>query len=123
MPELARRTARIRRGWLDRLRGFNHLYQTEVTDGHHVATGRGTTPSASAYAAQRLWETRFGQSTEMTEFDPPSPAQLITLSAGDSMSLGKLREAIDALRADNGRLLRLLIKRYGRQEHKSWLRY
>ena len=99
MPELARRTARIRRGWLDRLKGFDHLYQTEVTDGHRVATGRGTTPYASECAAQRLWNTKFGQATEMTEHGPSSPAPPTGLSARDSTSRGSLREVIDALRA------------------------
>jgi len=46
----------------------------------------------------------------MTEFDASSPAQLSAVNAGDS-NLGALRELIDALRADNARLLRWLIKR------------
>jgi hypothetical protein len=118
MPELVSRTARIRRGWLDRLIN-ERLYETKVTDGYHEATGRGATSHASEQAARRTWETKFGQATE---YDPPSPAQSITLNAGDSTSLGKLREVIGALRADNGRLLRWLIHRLandGRQEHKK----
>jgi hypothetical protein len=120
MPKLVSRTVRIRRHWLDRLLN-ERLYETKVTDGYHEVTGRGATRYASEQAARRRWETTFGQATEMTEYDPPSPAQSITLNAGDSTSLGKLREVIDALRADHGRLLRLLIKRFAKDgpEHKE----
>ena len=34
MPELVSRTVRIRRGLVDRLRGFERLYETKVTDGY-----------------------------------------------------------------------------------------
>ena len=122
MPELVSRTARIRRGLAHRLRGFEHLYETRVTDGYREAIGRGTTPYASQHAAHRLWETRVGRGTEVTDYELPLPAPSIALNAGDSTSRGALREVIDALRADNGRLLRLLIKRFandGRQEHKK----
>ena len=37
MSELVSRTARIRRGWLDRLKGFDRLYETEVSDGERTA--------------------------------------------------------------------------------------
>ena len=103
MPELESRTARIRRGWLDRLRGFDRLYETRVTDGHHVVAGRGATRRASEHAAQKTWETTVRQPTEMTGRELPSSAP--------SIAPGRLHEVIDALRADNGRLLRLLIKR------------
>ena len=122
MPELVSRTARIRRGLVDRLKGFDRLYETKVTDGYREAIGRGTTPHASQYAAHRMWETRFGRGTEVTDYELPSPAPSIALNAGDSTSLGELREVIDALRADHGRLLRLLIKRFandGQPEHKK----
>jgi hypothetical protein len=61
MPELSWRTTRIRRGVLDRLRGFDRLYKTKVTDGEHVAYGRGRTPEASQESALRNWEAKFGQ--------------------------------------------------------------
>ena len=37
MRELVQKTRRIRRGWLDRLRGYDRLYETELTDGQHTA--------------------------------------------------------------------------------------
>ena len=101
MPELMSRTIRIRRGWLDRLRGFAHLYETKLTDGYRVAIGRAT--------CHRNWKPRAG---EVTVTDLPSAAPSIALNAGHSTSLEGLREVIDALRADNGKLLRLLIKRF-----------
>ena len=121
MSQLLSRTARIRRGWLDRLT-VKRLYETKVTDGYREVTGRGATIDASKQAAQRKWETNCAeqaawrrwetddQTTEMTEFDASSAAPLSAVNAADS-NLGALREVIDALRADNGRLLRLLIKR------------
>ena len=123
MPQLDSRTRRIRRGWIDRVRGIKHLYETKVTDGYQEVTGRGATIDASKQAARRKWETNCAeqaawrrwetddQTNEMTEFDTASPAQSSAVNAGDSMRLGKLREVIDALRADNARLLRSLIKR------------
>ena len=44
MPELVSRTARIRRGLVHRLRDFEHLFETKMTDGYREAFGRGTTP-------------------------------------------------------------------------------
>jgi hypothetical protein len=120
MPELVSRTVRIWRGWVERLRGFDRVYQTNVTDGYRVATGRGATSYASGQAAQRTSERT--HATEMSEYDLPSPTSSIAVNAGDSTSLGEFREVIDALRADNGKLLRLLIKRFannGRPEHRK----
>jgi hypothetical protein len=122
MPELVSRTARVRRGLVHRLRGFERLFETRVTDGWREAIGRGTTPHASQHAAHRLWETKVGRGTEVTDHELPLAAPSIALNAGDSTSLGALREVIDALRADNARLLRLLIKRFandGQPEHKE----
>ena len=109
MPELMSQTIRIRRGWLDRLRGFAHLYETKLTDGYRVAIGRATCPYTSQYQAHRNWKPRAG---EVIVTDLPSVAPSIALNAGHSTSLEGLREVIDALRADNGKLLRLLIKRF-----------
>jgi hypothetical protein len=122
MPELVSRTARVRRGLVDRLKGFNRLYETRVSDGYRDAIGRGSTPQASQSAAHRMWETSFGRGTEVTDYELPLPAPSIALNAGNSTSLAALREVIDALRADSGRLLRLLIKRFandGQPEHKE----
>ena len=47
---------RIKRRLIHRLMGFEHLYQTKLTDGHHVAYGRGATPKASKQRAQRNWD-------------------------------------------------------------------
>ena len=119
MPELVSQTARVRRGLVHRLKGFERLYETRVTDGYREAIGRGTTPQASQYAAHKMWETRVGRGTEVTDYELPLPAPSIALNAGDSTSLGALREVIDALRADNGRLVRLLIKRFGNDGAKE----
>ena len=59
MRELMQKTRRIRRGWLDRLRGYDRLYETELTDGQHTAYGRGPTPEASRKSAHRNWEAKF----------------------------------------------------------------
>ena len=70
MRELSYRTRRIRRGWLDRLRGFDRLYQTEITDGlGRVAYGRGQTREVSEQSALRKWNAKFAQATEVTEYD------------------------------------------------------
>jgi hypothetical protein len=107
---------------IDRVRGIERLYETKVTDGYREATGRGATIDDSKQTAQRKWETNYAeqaawrrwetddQTTEMTEFDASSAVQSSAVNAGDS-NLGALRELIDALRADNARLLRWLIKR------------
>jgi len=44
MRELMQSTRRIRRGWLDRLRGYKRLFETEITDGEHTAYGKVPTP-------------------------------------------------------------------------------
>lgn len=49
------RTSRIRRGWLDRLRGYDRLYETTVTDGKRIARGKGFNREASETAALRNW--------------------------------------------------------------------
>lgn len=70
MRELSYRTRRIRRGWLDRLRGFDRLYQTDITDGlERVAYGRGQTREVSEQSALRKWNAKFAQATEVTEYD------------------------------------------------------
>jgi hypothetical protein len=61
MRELMQSTRRIRRGWLDRLRGYKRLFETEITDGEHTAFGRRPTPEVSQKAAQHTWDAQFGQ--------------------------------------------------------------
>ena len=85
MPELVSRTVRIRRGWLDRLRGFERLYETKVTDGQSVTYGRGATREFSEQAALRKWDAQFGHATEVTKYDLQVEVQdenlLVTLPA------------------------------------------
>jgi hypothetical protein len=64
MRELMQKTRRIRRGWLDRLKGYDRLYETELTDGQHTAHGRGPTREASQKSAQRNWEAKFDREPE-----------------------------------------------------------
>ena len=59
MRELEVRTSRVRRGWIDRLKGYDRLYETKVTDGERVAYGRGPSREASEQAALRNWNARF----------------------------------------------------------------
>jgi len=59
MRELEVRTSRVRRGWLDRLKGYDRLYETKVTDGERAAYGRGASREASEQAALRNWNAKF----------------------------------------------------------------
>jgi|SRR6516165_11912956 len=63
MQELMQSTSRIRRGWLDRLRGYKRVFETEITDGEHNAYGRGPTAEASQKSAQRIWDAEFWEAT------------------------------------------------------------
>ena len=69
MPKLVSRTVRIRRGWLDRLRGFDRLYETQLTDGQRVTFGRGATRKESEQTALGKWEAQFHHATEVTKYD------------------------------------------------------
>ena len=64
MQEMSLRTTRVRRGWLDRLKGYDRLYETELTDGQHVVRGRGPTREASEQSAKRNWDAKFGSEPE-----------------------------------------------------------
>ena len=59
MRELELRTSRVRRSWLERLRGYDRVYETKVTDGEQEAYGRGASREASEQAALRNWNNRF----------------------------------------------------------------
>jgi ubiquinone biosynthesis protein UbiJ len=74
-----------------------------VTDGYRIVYGRGKTREEAEQSAQRNWAAKFGPETESD-----SPAYTV---ATDFDEIEPLREIVDALRADNGRLLRLLLKR------------
>jgi hypothetical protein len=67
MSELLSRTERIRRRLIDRLMGFERLYETKVTDGQRVAYGRGATPKTSQQWAQRNWDARFGRDAKLAD--------------------------------------------------------
>ena len=55
MRELEVRTSRVRRRWIDRLKGYDRVYGTKVTDGEREAYGRGASREASEQAALRNW--------------------------------------------------------------------
>src|SRR6476619_5773990 len=59
MRELEVRTSRVQRGWIDRLKGYDRLYETKVTDGERAAYGRGPSREASEQAALRNWNASF----------------------------------------------------------------
>jgi hypothetical protein len=61
MSELLSSTVRIKRRLIDRLMGFERLYQTKLTDGLRVAYGRGAIRKISEQWAQQNWDARFGR--------------------------------------------------------------
>jgi hypothetical protein len=60
MLQLVVRTRRIHRGWVDRLRGFEKLYESKISDGQRIIYGRGETRQSSEQAALRTWQAKFG---------------------------------------------------------------
>ena len=58
MRELEHRTSRVRRSWLERLRGYDRVYETKITDGERAAHGRGASREASEQAALRNWNAK-----------------------------------------------------------------
>ena len=59
MRELEVKTSRVRRGWIDRLKGYVRLYETKLTDGERAAYGRGPSRKTSEEAALRNWNAKF----------------------------------------------------------------
>ena len=55
MSELSVQTRRVRRNWIERLRGFDKAYETVVTDGSREARGRGETKQQSLESAKQSW--------------------------------------------------------------------
>jgi hypothetical protein len=49
------RTSRTRRTWAEKLMLWKRAYQATISDGHHEAIGRGSTPEAAIEAAERKW--------------------------------------------------------------------
>ena len=54
----AEKTSRVRRGWIDRLKGYDRLYETKLTDGERAAYGRGPGREASEEAVCN-WNAKF----------------------------------------------------------------
>jgi len=95
MQELMQSTSRIRRGWLDRLRGYKRVFETEITDGEHNAYGRGPTAEASQKSAQRIWDAEFWEATpELTlRSQVHTPCRSgSSVVAGDSLPSRRLAE-------------------------------
>jgi hypothetical protein len=59
MPELEVITSRVRRGGIDRLKGYVRLYETKLTDDERAAYGGGPSREASEEAALRNWNAKF----------------------------------------------------------------
>jgi hypothetical protein len=60
MADVVFKTWRAHRNLLERLRGLDKVYETEISDGERSARGRGETRRASQLAAQRSWVAQFG---------------------------------------------------------------
>jgi hypothetical protein len=60
MTDVVFKTWRARRNLVERLRGFDKAYETEISDGERTARGRGQTRRESQVAAQRNWIAQFG---------------------------------------------------------------
>ena len=60
MTDVVFRTWRAHRNLVERLKGFDKVYETEISDGERSARGRGRTKRESQVAAQRNWITQFG---------------------------------------------------------------
>ena len=103
MQTLSSRTARVRRRLRDRIIGIRCLNKIRLTDGDRFVYGQGQTREEAVQSAQRTWAAKFGPETAS---EPPAYTV-----ATDFDEIEPLREIVDALRADNGRLLRLLLKR------------
>ena len=76
MTELTAKTWRAHRNLLERLKGYEKIYETKLTDGARTAYGRGRTREASLREAERNWLEQFDNnsaSKQGREFDPGSP--------------------------------------------------
>jgi hypothetical protein len=60
MAEVIFKTWRAHRNLIERLRAFDKVYETEISDGERTARGRGQTKRDSQVAAQRNWIAQFG---------------------------------------------------------------
>lgn len=64
MPEPTSKTWRAHRNMLERLMGYEKVYETELTDGLRSVRGRGPTREASLAEAQRRWNNETDIETE-----------------------------------------------------------
>ena len=64
MTEVVFRTWRAHRHLFERLRGLDKVYETEISDGEHIARDRGETRQSSQLAAQRNWIAQYGGTTK-----------------------------------------------------------
>ena len=55
MTELTCKTWRAHRNFLERLKGYEKIYETKLTDGERTARGRGRTREESLREAERNW--------------------------------------------------------------------
>ncbi len=55
MTELTCKTWRAHRNFLERLKGYEKIYETKFTDGERTARGRGRTRQESLREAERNW--------------------------------------------------------------------
>jgi hypothetical protein len=60
MTDAVFKTWRAHRNLVERLRGFDKVYETEISDGERTASGRGQTKRESQVAAQKNWFAQFG---------------------------------------------------------------
>jgi hypothetical protein len=59
MTELMAKTWRAHRNFLERLKGYEKIYETKLTDGEKTAHGRGRTRDESMRDAERNWVRQF----------------------------------------------------------------
>jgi hypothetical protein len=55
MTELTCKTWRAHRNFLERLKGYEKIYETKLTDGERTACGRGRTREESVREGERNW--------------------------------------------------------------------
>jgi len=60
MDDLTYKTWRARRNVFERIKGYEKMYQTKITDGERTAYGRGATRRESLVEAERNWLRQFG---------------------------------------------------------------
>jgi hypothetical protein len=59
MAEITAKTWRAHRNFLERLKGYEKIYETKISDGERAAHGRGPTRQESVREAERNWLRQF----------------------------------------------------------------